>query len=263
MDKARLSDALLGSLCRAAERGRLVFGGQAAFLDSDAAFCDWILQLAARQWVLRPQEPLEGGEATFGYLARYTRRVAIDNRRILEFDPHEGTVTFGYRKNEAGPNGEDIQDTKTISAVEFIRRYLEHVMPKGLGRSQFYGWWSSCHKGKSLPRIRVQLGVELEEKEEAEEEKKPDDDTDDTHEPSPLPRRQCPLCKESTLVRQWKQSMPRLYNLMQVVIWPQQERTPLETQALLPELETWLPGGDAFVASVRAQPPLRPSSGFT
>ena len=171
-----------------------------------------------------------------------------------------------YCKNEAGPNGEDIKDTQTISAVDFIWRYLQHVMPKGLGRGRFYGWWSSYHKGKTLPLIRVQLGVELEEKEEAEEEKKPDDDkdeTDDTHEPGPLPTRQCPKCKEPTLVRQWKQSMPRLYDLMQIVIWPQQEKTPRETQALLPELETWLPGGDAFLASVRAQFPPRPASGFT
>jgi hypothetical protein len=195
-----------------------------------------------------------------GYLARYTRRVAIDNRRILAFDPQQAAVTFGYRKNEAGPHGEDIKDTQTISAVAFIWRYLQHVMPKGLGRARFYGWWSSYHKGEDLPRIRTQLGVELEEEEEAEEETPPDGDTDESDQ---SPRRPCPQCKEPTLARLWKHPMPRLYDLMQIVIWPQQEKTPRETQALLPELETWLPGGDSFLASVRAQFPPRPASGFT
>lgn len=186
--------------------------------------------------------------------------MAIDNRRILAFDPHSGTVTFGYRKNNAGPNGEDIKDTRTIPAVEFIRRYLEHVMPKGLGRARFYGWWSSYHKGKQLPRIRAQLGVALAEDEAPEEEKAPDGDAAERDE---APRRPCPECKERTLVCSWQDAIPRLYDLMQIVIWPQQEKRPRETQALLPELEAWLPGGDQFLASMRAQFHARPASGFT
>jgi len=264
LDKERLMkafrDALLGRLWRAAERGLLVFGGAAAFLESDVAFGDWIQQLKSRRWVLLPQDPLEGGEAALGYLARYTRRVAIDNRRILEFDPARGIVTFGYRANNAGPNGEDIKDTRTIPAVEFIRRYLEHVMPKGLGRTQFYGWWSSSRKGKELPRIRAQLGVELAPDEASEEAKKPDGDVG---EEDAAPRRPCPACKERTLVRLWLDPIPRLYDLMRIVIWPQQRKQPLEHQVLLPELEAWLPGGDQYLASVRARLDTRPASGFT
>jgi len=51
-------------------------------------------------------------------------------------------VTFAYRAKHAGRDGEDTKDHQAISAVEFNRRYLQHVMPKGLGRAQSYGWWS-------------------------------------------------------------------------------------------------------------------------
>ena len=122
-------ETLLGGVCRAAERGRLVMKGQAAFLQSGAAFCRWLEDLQRRNWVLRPQPALDGGEAALGYLARYIRGVAIGNHRILQFDPVRGTVTFEYRDNESGPQGEDVIRTCTIGAVEFIRRYLEHVMP--------------------------------------------------------------------------------------------------------------------------------------
>ncbi len=162
-------EALLDGLCRVAERGLLVMTGQAAFLESGAAFCDWIQDLERREWVLRPQPPLDGGQAALGYLARYIRGVAIGNRRILEFDPDRGTVLFEYRDNESGPHGEDVIRRTTIPAVEFIRRYLEHVMPKGMGRGRFYGWWSGSKKGKELPRIRVALDVPQEEPEAAEQ----------------------------------------------------------------------------------------------
>ena len=88
-------------------------------------------------------------------------------------------MTFTYRKNNAGPSGEDVTAEATIDGVEFLRRYLEHVMPKGFGRVRFYGWWSTGNKGRELPRIRAALGVELpkaapEEAEQKQQEKTPE-----------------------------------------------------------------------------------------
>jgi len=195
-----------------------------------------------------------------GYLARYARGGAIDNRRIRALDLHAGTGTFGYRKNNAGPHGEDIHDTTTIDAVEFIRRYLLHVMPKWFGRTRFYGWWSSVHKGKELPRIRAALGVPLPEEP---DEAKPQADAALLDKSDQVPRFTCPQCHEQSLERVLQVPMPPRYELMRIVLWPQQQKTPLETQALLPDMETWLPGGDAFMASLYAQFPVEPTSGFT
>jgi len=194
-----------------------------------------------------------------------TWRVAIGNRRILEFDRQAGMVTFGYRKNNAGPHGEDIDDTMRLDAVEFIRRYLLHVMPKWFSRSRFYGWWSSPRKGKELPRIRAALGMP------------PQNDTDpeaeETQEDMPDPalpddmekvlRVQCPRCHAQTLERVLQVPRPSVYDLLQIVIWPQQRKNPIETQAVLPDMETWLPRGDAFMASLYAQSHDEPTSGFT
>lgn len=253
--------ALLGGLCRAAERGRLVMRGAAAFLESGAAFCDWIEDLRRRDWVLRPQPPLDGGAAALGYLSRYIRGVAIGNRRILEFDAARGTVTFAYRANNAGPDGEDVMRTTTIPAVELIRRYLEHVMPKGMGRGRFYGWWSGSKKGHELPRIRMALGVV------AEDEQPRADEANDADgpvpEPDAPPRRQCPACKEPALVRLWHDPAPRLSDLMHLVLWPQQRKSPCEHQAPLPTLASWRPGGEEYLASLYAQVGCAPASGFT
>ena len=253
-------EALLGGVCRAAERGRLVMTGQAAFLESGAAFCDWIQDLKRRDWVLRPQPALDGGEAALGYLSRYIRGVAIGNRRILQFDPDRGTVTFEYRDNESGPHGEDVIRETTIAAVEFIRRYLEHVMPKGLGRGRFYGWWSGGKKGKELPRIRAALDLPQEEPDGAEQGKDADGQAP---EPDEAPRRTCPACKEPALVRLWHDSAPRLPDLMRLVLWPQQRTGPVEHQTPLPPLGSWLPGGDEYLTSLYAQVGWSPASGFT
>ena len=255
-------DALLGALCRVAERRLLVFGGAAAFLDNGAAFCQWIEQLRVRRWILRFPEAIEGGETALGYVARYTRRIAIDNRRILEFDVARATVTFGYRANGAGPDGQDIDEVMTIPAVEFIRRYLDHVMPSGLGRTRFYGWWSASHKGTELPRIRVQLGVEPTNQDAAEEGSDADDDGKQAVDDTPPPRL-CPKCKARTLERLWHEPAPPLYELMQLDLWPQQRKAPREHQALLPDLEAWVPGGAEFPASLLARTGGAPASGFT
>ena len=253
-------EALLSGICRLAEKGRLALAGEAAFLNDGRAFGAWIDQLNNRHWVLRPQPPLESPETAIGYLARYTRRAPIDNRRILEFDSRRGKVTFGYRNNGAGPNGQDIDDVLTIDAVEFIRRLLLHVMPKGLSRTRFHGWWASGKKGKELPRIRIALGAPPE-PEPAKQEKEPDPEFQDALDEAV--RIRCPLCRKRTLERVLQIPMPRLYDLMQLVLWPEQEKEPTERQTLLPEMKSWLPGGEAFRTSLYAQLPGASTSGFT
>ena len=185
----------------------------------------------------------------------------MGNRRIVTLDPRQGKVTFTYRHNEAGADGQDISDRTTIDAVEFIRRFLLPVMPKGMSRVQTYGWWSSCQKGKQLPEIRAALGVPLPEEP---EEAKPREDAALLDKLDQVPRFTCPQCHAQSLERMLQVPMPPRYELMRIVLWPQQQhKTPLETQRLLPNMEIWLPGGAAFRASLYAQFPVEPTSGFT
>ena len=264
LDKQRLMEAfraaLLGHLERAAERGKLVFAGDAACLDNAAVFGDWLQRLHRRAWFLRVRPPLAGAEAALGYLARYTRRVALGNRRVLEIDTGRGTVTFGYRKNAAGPQGADITASETIAAVEFIRRFLLHVMPKGMGRTQFYGWWASRNKKEELPRIRAQLGAAATDSSAA-----PADAPDATlpEEMEEVLRRKCPQCGEQALEKVCHVPAPPRYDLMAIVLWPQQRKTAREPQPLLPGMATWVAGGEQFRASLLAQTGWSPLSGFT
>ena len=91
----------------------------------------------------------------------------------------------------------------------------------------------------------------------AEQEKQAD------QEPDEPPRRTCPACKEPTLELAWQDPVPRMPDLMRLVIWPQQRTGPFEHQAPLPTLEPWLPGGDEHLASQYAQIGCSAASGFT
>jgi hypothetical protein len=88
------------------------------------------------------------------YLGRYTHRVAISNKRLLAFDGH--TVQFRWKDYRH----ESRQRTMTLTADEFIRRFLLHVLPDGFKRIRSYGWLANCHRADKLATCRQLLGVE-------------------------------------------------------------------------------------------------------
>ena len=97
------------------------------------------------------QEPIKRPEYVLEYLGRYTHRVAISNQRIVALK--EGMVTFTYRNR----NTKQIQQI-TIEAVEFIRRFLLHALPKGFVRIRHFGFLANRHKTDNLARLRCLLG---------------------------------------------------------------------------------------------------------
>ena len=99
----------------------------------------------SQDWVVHCQ-PVGNGAAAFKYLAPYVFRVAISNRRILCLE--NGQVTFSYTDGKTGQ-----QKTRTVTAEEFIRRFLQHVLPKGFVKVRYYGFFSST-KRKTLHQIR-------------------------------------------------------------------------------------------------------------
>ena len=99
--------------------------------------------------------PFAGPEAVLAYLSRYTHRVAISNRRLISLD--ETGVTFRYKDYRR--DGAERQRTMTLTADEFIRRFLLHVLPKGFHRIRHYGLLASAGRKTNIARARELLAV--------------------------------------------------------------------------------------------------------
>jgi Putative transposase/Transposase zinc-binding domain len=95
-------------------------------------------QVWRKDWVVHSQ-PVGSGEAAFKYLAPYIFRVAISNRRILALE--DGQVTFSFKDSAT-----DQTRFSTISAEEFIRRFLQHVLPKGFVKVRYYGLLAAANR---------------------------------------------------------------------------------------------------------------------
>jgi hypothetical protein len=104
-----------------------------------------------KDWVTH-SKPVGKGEGALKYLAPYIFRVAISNRRILRAD--NGQVTFRYRASDTGR-----WRRLTVSAEEFLRRFLQHVLPKGFVKVRYYGLFSPSRR-YLLPLIRLWLDTD-------------------------------------------------------------------------------------------------------
>ena len=92
-----------------------------------------------REWVAWCKPWGHGETPVLDYLARYVHRIAITNRRILAMD--ERTVTFRYKDRKQG-----LWRTCTLTGHEFMRRFLQHVLPKGLHKVRYYGLWHPAQR---------------------------------------------------------------------------------------------------------------------
>jgi hypothetical protein len=118
-----------------------------------AAFDRWLAPVAAQDWVVYAKPPFGGPERVLKYLARYTHRVAISNHRLVSLD--EGGVTFRYKDYA------DAHRSKTmkLSAEEFLRRFLRHVLPRGFVKVRHYGLLANRHREDRLKACRRLLLV--------------------------------------------------------------------------------------------------------
>ena len=89
------------------------------------------------------------------YLSRYTHRVAISNRRLISLD--DAGVTFRFKDYRR--DGADRYRTMTLTADEFIRRFLLHVLPKGFHRIRHYGLLANAGRRANVARVRELLAV--------------------------------------------------------------------------------------------------------
>ncbi len=135
--------------------GKLVFCGAHAGLADAKAFAAFLAPLRRTRWFVYSKPPFAGPKAVLAYLARYTHRVAISNRRLIRADAD--SVTFKVKDYRIeGPGRHTIM---TLATHEFIRRFLIHVLPKGLHRIRHYGLFAGRARAEHLARMRALLAM--------------------------------------------------------------------------------------------------------
>jgi hypothetical protein len=110
--------------------------------------------LVGKEWVVYSKPPSAGAEVVLKYLARYTYRVAFSNSRLVSVTDEEVTFTWKDYRQEGVPK------EMTLSCPEFVRRFLQHVLPRGLVRSRHYGLLANRGREEKLAVCRALLAKE-------------------------------------------------------------------------------------------------------
>ena len=108
-------------------------------------------QLFREDWVVYAKRPFGGPQHVLQYLARYTHRVAISNHRIVDVD--DTHVVFRWK--DYAHHGK--RRTMRLAHEEFLRRFLQHVLPKGFPRIRYFGFLANRRRAEFLPRCRALL----------------------------------------------------------------------------------------------------------
>jgi hypothetical protein len=169
--------------------GKLQFYGELRELSEPKSFARYLAPLHDSEWVVYAKAPFGGPDRVLDYLGRYTHRVAISNNRLEELK--DGQVRFAYKDYKH----EQRHKVMTVSADEFLRRFLLHVLPDSFQRIRHYGLLSNRHRAENLTRCRELLAMPA---------------------PIPVPERsyrerwqqltghdplQCPQCRHGKMVR--------------------------------------------------------------
>ncbi len=158
-------------------QNKLQFHGSLLELRDPERLRRFLRQLYTNNWVVYAKPPFGGAEHVLHYLSRYTHRVAISNHRLVALK--QGQVSFRWKDYAHGGK----QKVMTLSSDEFLRRFLLHVLPKGLVRIRHFGLFANRRRAASLARCRVLLNVA-----------KPTDPQADSS------QLRCPLCSGPMLV---------------------------------------------------------------
>jgi hypothetical protein len=175
---------LLAFLKAAFAEGRLQFSGQLTALADPVTFHAWLHQQGKPKWVVYAKPPFGGPEHVLKYLARYTHRVAISNGRLISLAADR--VSFHWRDSKHGKH----LKMMSLEAVEFIRRFLLHVLPPGFVKIRHFGFLANRNRSQALAVCRQHLQAAL------------------SHHPTPemltpqqqqAMERRCPVCRRGTL----------------------------------------------------------------
>lgn len=178
-------------LKEAYKKGELIFEGKIRRFKNTDEFRLITSKGYALEWVVYSKKPFAGSEQVIRYLGKYTHRVAIGNSRIVSVS--DGNVQFKWKDYKDGGQ----EKIMTVTAQEFIRRFLLHVFPKRFVRIRFYGFLSNVKKNENLKITRElfnnQINCELDNNSKKEE----------AHElflrMTGIDITRCPYCKNGTL----------------------------------------------------------------
>jgi hypothetical protein len=143
----------LEALQKAFQQGKLQFFGELESLRDEAVFLESMAPLRQREWVVYAKPPFGGPQQALEYLGRYTHRVALSNERLLTVD--QGEVTFQWKDYRQQPKQHSRR--MTLSADEFIRRFLIHTLPPGFQRIRYFGFLANRFRKQKLALCRQLL----------------------------------------------------------------------------------------------------------
>jgi hypothetical protein len=130
---------------------KLSFHGALRSLADWKQFRGFLRQLFRKDWVVYAKRPFRSSEYVLQYLARYTHRVAISNHRLIAFE--NGEVSFRYKDYAHGNKKRKM----TLSANEFLRRFLLHVLPRGFVRIRHFGFLANRSRARLVAICRQLL----------------------------------------------------------------------------------------------------------
>lgn len=139
-----LSRKFRGKFLYYLKRASLEFYGSISYLQDRPAFNDLVSSLRQKEWIVYCKPPFKNAGCVVEYLGRYTHRVAISNNRILKLE--KGIVTFKWRDYRDNNK----QKNMDLTADEFIRRFLVHILPDGFTKIRHYGLLSPVNKSTKL-----------------------------------------------------------------------------------------------------------------
>jgi hypothetical protein len=151
---ARFRHRFLKALRAAHDKGELKFFGEQKILEDPGWFEEHLRPLRKSNWIVYAKRPFAGPEAVLTYLSRYTHRIGISNRRLVAFD--QSGVTFRYKDYR---DRKTLWKSMTLETDEFIRRFLQHILPKGFHRIRHYGLFANATRRENLNRARALLKV--------------------------------------------------------------------------------------------------------
>jgi len=143
----------IDGLQQAFTQKRLNFSGLIQHLADAKSFAGFVRKLHRQEWVVYTKPSFGGPEQVLRYLGRYTHRVAISNHRLVSFDGNQ--VSFRWKDYAHGNKKRKM----TLSAEEFIRRFLLHVLPKGFVRIRHFGFMANHQRSASLELCRQLLDM--------------------------------------------------------------------------------------------------------
>ena len=136
----------VAALRRAYVRGDLDLAGATESLRDPAQWHTFVDALFETDWIVYAKPAFGGASAVLRYLGRYTHRVAISNHRLIAFDGER--VTFHWKDYAHGNQWR----TMTLTAMEFLRRFVQHVLPRGFVRIRQFGYLASaCRAARLAP----------------------------------------------------------------------------------------------------------------